>query len=156
MLIESHLDKFRRMHATLAKLDPASDCELWIWTAMNGGTHLLNAALHHLALTQELDTFHSQVEGLYCVPDRASGALSDALHAPGDVMHFGQPPLGVPAPASIERAARALKVIEDLREPHVRGTVQIPDGAPARWLAAYRECVTELNAILERPRAAGP
>src|SRR5688500_7640624 len=104
MLIAAHIEKFRRLDAMLQRLDLEPDRELWIWTAMNAATHLLNAALHHTDLTLPTDSFHSQVEGLYCVPDRANGTLADAIHPPGDVMHFGQPPLGRTAPAAIERA----------------------------------------------------
>ena len=148
MLIAAHLDKFRRLHAMKRRLDPEADRELWIWTAMNAGTHLLNAALHHARATDETDSFHSQVEGLYCTPDRITGALQDAMHAPGDVMHFGQPPLDRPVPAAIGRAGAALKIIEDLREPYVRGDAPVPAGATAHWERAYDECVSHLASVL--------
>jgi hypothetical protein len=145
--LESHLDKFRRLDATLARLDAREDCELWIWTAMNAGVNLLNAALHHVGATHPTDSFHTQVEGLYAVPDRARGTLEDAVHAPGDVMHFGQPPVAN-VPAAIERAGAALKVIEDLREPHVRGSDPVPAGAEQAWQRAYKECVDTLQGVL--------
>lgn len=103
------------------RLDPEADSELWIWSAMNACTHLLNAALHHCGLTQEIDSFHTQVEGLYVVPDRNSGTLIDSQHLPGDVMHVDQPPIARPLPPAIEHACAALKTIEDLRKPYVRG-----------------------------------
>ena len=79
MLVAAHVEKFRRMEAALGRLDPEADPELWIWTAMNGLTHLMNAALHRLGLTKEVDSFHSQVEGLWAIPDRpeAWAALLD-------------------------------------------------------------------------------
>ena len=148
MLIAAHLDKFRRLDAMKRRLDPEADRELWIWTAMNAGTHLLNAALHHAGLTQETDSFHSQVEGLYSVPDRSTGVCADVMHAPGDVMHFGQPPFDRPVPPAIERAGAALKVIEDLREPYVRGADPAPAGASRQWQAAYDECVARLAEVV--------
>lgn len=148
MLIAAHIDKFRRLNKTKGRLDPEADCELWIWTAMNAATHLLNAALHHVHLTQQIDSFHSQVEGLYWVPDRNTGALTDAIHAPGDIMHFGQPRLGEPIPSTIERAGAALKVIEALRGPYVRGNDPIPRGATQQWERSYRTCVAELVGLL--------
>jgi hypothetical protein len=148
MLIAAHINKFRRLDRTKARLDAEADCELWIWTSMNAATHLLNAALHHVHLTEETDSFHSQVEGLYWIPDRRTGALSDAMHAPGDVMHFGQPRLRGPIPAAIERAGAALKVIEALRGPYVRGSDPIPPGATQQWERSYRQCVAELSALL--------
>ncbi len=149
MKIESHLAKFRRLDATLRKLDPGTDQELWIWTAMNAGVHLLNAALHDCNATHETDAFHSQVEGLYAVPDRASGGMRDALQAPGDVMHVGQPPIAAPLPAAIERASVALRTIEDLRERYVRGSERAAPDVQRQWALAYATCVRELRAALD-------
>lgn len=148
MLTEAHIRKFRRMDRMKKRLDPDADRELWIWTAMNALTHLLNAALHRAQLTQEVDSFHSQVEGLYCVPDRGSGTLADAIHAPGDVMHFGRPPIHGRVPTAIERAGVALRVIEDLRVPYVRGNDAVAAGATEQWEQAYRECVAQLSEVL--------
>ena len=148
MKITSHLEKFERLDAVRRRLDPATDRELWIWTAMNACTHLLNAALHHCGATDETDSFHSQVEGRYAVPDRVTGALSDSQHRPGDIMHVGQPAVGRPIPPAVERACAALKLIEDLREPYVRGNQVIPDDAAACWELAYAQCVTQLFTAL--------
>jgi hypothetical protein len=155
MKVAAHLDKFQRLDAMLARLDPVADRELWIWTAMNAGVHLLNAALHRHGVTRETDSFHSQVEGVYVVPHRGTGVVRDAMHEPGDVMHVGQPALPGPLPAAITRACAALREIEDLREPHVRGSEPVPEGAPSRWRNAYATCVGELQAALEagRPEA---
>ena len=144
MKVDSHLEKFRRFDAVLARLDPKADRELWIWTAMSGSTHLLNAALHRCGASVETDSFHTQVNGLYVVPDRLSGGLTDVLHAPGDVMHVGQPPLSLPLPPVVERACESLRVLEDLREAHVRGSEPVPPGAEQRWRDAYRQCTAHL------------
>jgi len=149
MKIASHLEKFRRLDATLERLDPGSDQELWIWTAMNAGVHLLNAALHACGATTESDSFHSQVEGLYAVPNRTSGTLHDAMHAPGDVMHAGQPPLVAPLRPGIERASLALRTIEDLRERFVRGSERADASLQRDWRAAYATCIQELRAVLD-------
>ena len=148
MKIAAHLEKFRRLDTSLRRLDPRRDSELWVWTAMNAGVHLLNAALHRSGATDEVDSFHTQVEGLYAVPDRARNTFTDALHPPGDVMHVGQPPIARPVPAALERACASLKLIEDLREPHVRGSDPIPVGAEEAWTRAYRDCVQGLQAAL--------
>lgn len=151
MKIEAHIAKFHRLDAMLARLDPEVDRELWIWTAMNSGVHLINAALHRHGVTCEVDSFHSQVEGLYEVPDRIRGTLHDEAHAPGDVMHVGQPPLPEPLPVVIERGAAALQRIEELREPYVRGNEPVPPGAEAHWRDWYETCVCELRAALGMP-----
>ena len=149
MKIASHLEKFRRLDETLRRLEPGRDQELWIWTAMNAGVHLLNAALHACGATTESDAFHSQVEGLYAVPDRTAGTLHDAMLAPGDVMHVGQPPLAAPLPVAIERASKALRTIEDLRERFVRGSERADASLQHDWRVAYASCVRELHATLD-------
>ena len=148
MKIDAHIDKFRRLDAALERLRADVDCELWIWTAMNACVNLLNAALHRARLTDETDSFHTQVEGLYARPDRASGTLTDAIHPPGDVMHAGQPALATPLPDAIATASAALTRIEDLREPYVRGSEGPAAGAAADWERAYRTCVDELGSTL--------
>jgi hypothetical protein len=148
MNVQSHLDKFRRLDAAVTRLDPERDPELWIWAAMNACTHLLNAALHRSGASTETDSFHTQIDGLYAVPDRQRGLLSDAIHAPGDVMHVGQPPLAAPLPSHIERACEALRIIENLREPYVRGDQVPPQGVERQWRDAYRTCVSLLQRAL--------
>jgi hypothetical protein len=149
MKVSSHLAKFDRLDAMLQRLDPPADPELWIWTAMNAGVHLLNAALQRAGVTLETDSFPSQVEGVYVVPDRVTGALRDVMHAAGDVMHVGQPTLPGPLPPAIERASAALHEIEELREPYVRGNTQVPAGDEDRWRRAYTKCVHELRGALD-------
>jgi hypothetical protein len=149
MKIDTHIDKFRRLDEALKHLRPDEDYELWIWTAMNACVNVLNAALHRSGLTDASDSFHTQVEGLYARPDRTRGTTSDAIHAPGDVMHAGQPVLATPLPDTIACASSALALIEGLREPFVRG-----DGIPtavetADWERAYRTCIRELSLVLD-------
>ena len=115
---------------------------------MNAGVHLLNAALHASGATSETDSFHTQVEGLYAMPERSTRALRDAMHAAGDVMHVGQPRLAVALPDAIDRAAVALRSIEDLRERFVRGSERADRAAQQSWRSAYRTCVRELAPAL--------
>lgn len=156
MKIASHIEKFRRLDAMKRRLHPTEDCELVIWTAMNACTHLLNAALHHCGTTDEIDSFHTQVNGLYVVPDRESGTLRDVMHAPGDLMHVGEPPLARPVAPAVDEACAALRVIEALREPYVRGIAPVPEGAERTWENAYRQCVMQLSAVLDTASWDGP
>lgn len=151
MKIDAHVEKFRRLDDAVARLRPDVDYELWVWTAMNACVNLLNAALHQSGITDETDSFHTQVEGLYVRPDRASGRLTDAVHPPGDVMHAGQPALDSPLPEAIARASSALALIEDLREPYVRGGGTPTPSAAADWQRTYRTCVRELCGVLGVP-----
>jgi hypothetical protein len=149
MKIVTHIEKFRRLDDALGRLRSDADCELWVWTAMNACVNLLNASLHQADLTDATDSFHTQVEGLYARPDRVTGILTDAMHAPGDVMHAGQPSLAKPLPDSIARASTALAFIENLREPFVRGSDAPSAGSTAEWERAYRTCVQELCGVLD-------
>ncbi len=149
MKVASHIEKFRRLNDALGRLRSDADYELWVWTAMNACVNLLNAALHEADLTDETDSFHSQVEGLYVRPDRITGVLTDTMHAPGDVMHAGQPALAKPLPDGIARASTALALIEGLREPFVRGAEAPGVGSTAAWEEAYRTCVQELCSVLD-------
>jgi len=151
MKISAHLDKYHRLETSLRRFDPRSDSELWIWTAMNAGVHLLNAALHHVGATDEVDSFHTQVEGLYVAPDRKNGTFADVIHAPGDVMHVGQPPIARPLPVAVELASRSLKIIEDLRATYVRGSEPIQEGTEEEWTRAYHECARHLLEVLGLP-----
>ena len=151
MKIDTHIDKFTRLDEALARLRPDVDYELWIWTAMNACVNLLNAALHRSGLTDETDSFHTQVEGLYARPDRVRGTVSDAIHAPGDVMHAGQPALAAPLPDAISKGSKALTFIEDLREPFVRGNGVPTAEETAEWERAYRTCIRDLGLVLDLP-----
>jgi len=51
MNVAAHEEKIRRLEALRQRLDPLEDFELWFWTAMNAGTHAVNAALHHAGIT---------------------------------------------------------------------------------------------------------
>lgn len=149
MKVATHIEKFRRLNDALKLLRSDVDYELWVWTAMNACVNLLNAALHKSDLTDETDSFHTQVDGLYARPDRVTGMLTDSMHAPGDVMHAGQPALATPLPDSIARASTALAFIENLREPFVRGGDAPTAGSTAEWERAYRTCVQELCGVLD-------
>lgn len=131
------------------RLDIQADCELWIWTAMNAGSHLLNAALHHVGATQETDSFHTQVEGLYCVPDRTNGTVRDIVHAPGDIMHIGQPLIESQLPPAVDEACAMLQIIENLREPYVRGSRPTSSAETKQWRHAYQSCVVQLASVLD-------
>ena len=144
MKVSAHAEKFRRLDSVLQRFDPVTDSEMWIWTAMNGCTHLLNAALHLIGASAETDSFHTQTSGLYAVPDRARGTLSDSMHAPGDVMHVGQPRINKALPPNLAAACDALRTLEDLRASHVRGSDAVDAAMAETWKHTYRRCVDEL------------
>lgn len=146
MNVSSHLEKIRKLEALRARLDPLEDFELWFWSAMNAGTHAVNAALHHSRVTRDDDVYPTQ-PGVYLVPQPDS-TLQPAFHALGDVLHVGRPRVEGSIPADVEEMMREMETIEHHRDPCIRGERQ-----PTREIAeecdgALRRCLTLLSGRL--------
>jgi hypothetical protein len=131
MNVASHLDKIARLEQLRARLDPLEDFELWFWSAMNAGTHAVNAALHHAGVTRADDVFATQ-PGVYLVPGK-DGRLAPGFHPLGDVLHVGRPAIEAPVPGDIAKMMHEMEVIEHHRDPCVRG-----EREPSREIA--NEC----------------
>jgi hypothetical protein len=140
MNVASHLEKIRKLEALRARLDPLEDFELWFWSAMNAGTHAVNAALHHSRVTRDDDVFPTQ-PGVYLVPQRG-GQLRSAFHPLGDILHVGRPKVEGAVPTEVENMMREMEVIEHHRDPCIRGERQ-----PTRAIA--EECERALLRCLE-------
>ena len=143
MNVSSHLEKIRKLEALRARLDPLEDFELWFWSAMNAGTHAVNAALHHARVTRDEDVFPTQ-PGVYLVP-QADSTLKPAFHPLGDVLHVGRPRVEGSIPADVEEMMREMETIEHHRDPCIRGERQ-----PTREIAgdcegALRRCLALLS-----------
>ncbi len=139
MKIDSHLDKVRRLGAVRDRLDPLEDFELWFWAGMHAGTHAVNAALHHGGLTRDDEVFATQ-PGVYLVPS-PDGPPREALHPLADVLHVGRPPVPGTIPQDIARMMHAMEVIEQYRDPCVRGDRAPTAAIVAECDAALRECL---------------
>lgn len=122
MNIASHLEKIRKLEALRARLDPMEDFELWFWSAMNAGTHAVNAALHEAKITRADDVFPTQ-PGVYLVPQPDS-SLRPAFHPLGDVLHVGRPKVEGAIPEDVRAMMREMEVIEHHRDPCIRGERQ--------------------------------
>lgn len=131
MNIASHLEKIRKLEALRSRLDAMDDFELWFWSAMNAGTHAVNAALHHAKVTRADDVFPTQ-PGVYLVP-QPDASLRPAFHPLGDVLHVGRPKVEGAIPDDIASMMREMEVIEHHRDPCIRGEQQ-----PTREIA--QEC----------------
>lgn len=140
MNLASHLEKIVKLEALRARLDPLEDFELWFWSAMNAGTQAVNAALHHAGITRADDVFPTQ-PGVYLVrqPDNA---LQPAFHPLGDILHVGRPKVAGQIPEDVAKMMRQMEVIEQHRDPCVRGERQ-----PTR--AITDECDLALRGCLE-------
>lgn len=140
MNVASHLEKIRKLEALRARLDPLEDFELWFWSAMNAGTHAVNAALHHSRVTRDDDVFPTQ-PGVYLIPLPGS-ELRSAFHPLGDILHVGRPKVEGAVPADVEMMMHEMELIEQHRDPCIRGERQ-----PTRAIAD--ECERALRRCLE-------
>lgn len=143
MQIADHMHKVSKLEQLRARLDPLSDFELWFWAAMMGGTHAVNAALHHAGVTLAVDAYATQ-PGVYLVR-QSDGELAPAFAALGDVLHVGRPVIDAPVPPDVSRMMHAMERIEAHRDPCVRQchppTQQIVDTCEQ----ALGECLALLN-----------
>lgn len=76
MDVAVHLEKFRRLEATMAKLDLEADYETLIESAMHAATHLVNVLLHRRGLTPDL--LHV---GMPPIEDEGDARVAEALAA---------------------------------------------------------------------------
>ena len=118
MRIPSHIDKVQRITALRQRLDPLADFELWFWATLTAGTNMLNASLHRAGLTSD-DPVFSSIPGVHMVR-QPNGNYARELRGPGDVSHVNWPPIGG-APDHIRRMEHALELIEQYRDPCIRG-----------------------------------
>jgi hypothetical protein len=143
MNVDSHLEKIARLESLRGRLDPLGDFELWFWAGMTGGTHAVNAALHHAGITASDDVYAAQ-PGVYLVP-QPDGTLSAEFRPLGDVLHVGRPAIEAAVPGDIASMMHLMEVVEQYRDPCVREGV-VPTAAIVEECdAAVRQCVRLLN-----------
>lgn len=147
MKIAAHLEKAKRMDAVRGRLDPLEDFELWFWMSMCGGTHALNAALHRVGATDGGDYFCTQSIDVYLEPAGA-GEYRHALRYGCDLIHVGMPKLEAPIPAPLEQACAAMQVLEELRDPCIRGDAAITPAVVAAVDNAYRTCLRLTEGVI--------
>lgn len=135
------------------RLDPLSDFELWFWMCMGAGTHAINAALHHVGATDGGDYCCTQSLDVYLEP-AGEGAWKPALRFGCDIIHVGMPEVDAPLPVELARACTAMMVLEELRDPCIRGNRAITPDVVARVDAAYRDCLALTQQVIEQPPAA--
>jgi hypothetical protein len=147
MNVKSHLEKIARLEALRARFDPLDDFELWFWAGMTGGTHAVNAALHHAGITAADDVYAAQ-PGVYLVP-QPDGTLQAAFRPLGDVLHVGRPVVEVPVPEDIASMMHLMEVVEQYRDPCVREGVAPTAAIVAECDKALRVCFRLLNERME-------
>ena len=140
MNVVSHLEKIGKLEALRAKLDPLEDFELWFWTAMNAGTHAVNAALHHAGVTRPDDVFPTQ-PGVYLIP-QPDKSLKPGFQPLGDILHVGRPKVEGAIPDDVAKMMKDMEIIE-----HHAGPLH-PRRAHAHARIAD-ECDRALRSVLE-------
>lgn len=145
MNVASHLEKIRKLEALRERLDPMDDFELWFWSAMNAGTHAVNAALHHAGVTRADDVFPTQ-PGVYLV-SRTDSSLQASFHPLGDVLHVGRPKVEGAIPEDVAKMMAEMEVIEHHRDPCIRGERQPTRAIAEECDRALRRC---LNLLAKR------
>ncbi|CAE6763700.1 hypothetical protein R69927_06280 [Paraburkholderia domus] len=143
MNVKSHLEKIARLEALRARFDPLDDFELWFWSGMTGGTHAVNAALHHAGITAADDIYAAQ-PGVYLVP-QLDGTLQAAFRPLGDVLHVGRPVVEAPVPEDIASMMHLMEVVEQYRDPCVREGVAPTAAIVEECDKALRVCFRLLN-----------
>ncbi|QGP90995.1 hypothetical protein MGLY_03180 [Neomoorella glycerini] len=112
MRVEDHIAKAKRIEDTMMqKLDLKEDYETVIENCMLAGTHLLNAVLHKLGITE--DNF--------------------------DLLHSDKPKLDRQVDPEVAEIMAAMKYIEDLRPYHVRGVDPWQPEKGEKCLLSYRK-----------------
>jgi hypothetical protein len=154
MRIAAHQEKVRRLETARRRLEPAEDFELWFWMSMSGGTHALNAALHAVGATSDGHYFATQAADVYLEPGPTPGSWRPAIRFGCDLLHVGMPRVEAPLPPELERACRAMEVLEELRDPCVRGDRAVTPTIVRAVEAAYAECLQWTGRILQAPGGA--
>ena len=151
MRIAAHLEKVRRLDAVRRRLDPIEDFELWFWMSMSGGTHALNAALHQVGATDDGDYFCTQSADVYLEAGDSPGTWKHALRFGCDIVHVGMPKVDAPIPPELEQACNAMMVLEEIRDPYVRGDDAVTPSVVARVDKAYQDCLRLTGQVLAMP-----
>ena len=148
MRIADHMEKVERLSELRGQLDPLGDFEIWMWTSMTVATNAVNAVMHHLGITAEGDYYAHQIPGLYVVPPPQAGVWERVILPPGDVIHVGFPPIRGAVPARLQQTFAALTVLEDMREPYVRGDGAITPALVESCRRAFDDCLAGARALL--------
>ena len=163
MDIASHLEKVKRFERARGKLNPETEFEMWYWMSLSGGTSAINAALHAAKLTDDGDYFTTQSVDVYMQGGKHDKPESwkPKFMWDVDVIHIHMPDISKPLTPKIKKAYAAMQVLEDVRDPCVRGDRKITkkivrdvDTAFTAAVALCKEVVEEAGSKKRPARAA--
>ena len=154
MDVRGHLIKIERLMRQRAKLNRFRDCEMWYWATLNAGVHAINAALHAIGATRDGPWFAHNVPVYHVAGPRKRGWRA-AIRPLGDIEHVDSDEMEALIPRSLNRARRALRKMEYLREPILRGDAKPSAERLDRIERLFKEClVVSSRAILRSRRPA--
>ena len=154
MKIHAHLVKIERLGRQRAKLDRIRDCEMWYWATLNAGVHAMNAALHAIGATHDGPWFAHNVP-IYHVAGRKPGTWQAELKPLGDIEHVDSPEMEAVIPKALKKAGQALRKMEHLREPILRGDAKVSPAMLDRMDRLFKECLEITAQVIMRSERAG-
>ena len=155
MKIEDHLEKAERLGGMRSRLDPADDYELWCWASLGASMNLFNAALHHLGATVAEDCFAHNLP-VYIRPGATPDTYEAVIRPFGDLEHVEGEKVESVIPPRLTLAAAALRELEAVREPGIRGDMEITPALTDGVEAAYLRVLGITRFILDGEAEAGP
>ncbi|MBH61414.1 MAG: hypothetical protein CL569_02975 [Alphaproteobacteria bacterium] len=155
MDIASHLEKVKRFERARAKLDPMTEFEMWYWMSLSGGTSAINAALHAAKLTDDGDYFCTQSVDVYMQGGKHDKPESwkPKFMWDVDLIHIHMPDISKPLTPKMKRAYAAMQVLEDVRDPCVRGGKKITKKVVRDVQTAYTTAVTLCQEVVDEAAA---
>jgi hypothetical protein len=141
MMIDAHIEKFKRFDRLRSRFDPNEDFELWYWVSLNAGIALVNAALHASGVTRAHGSFTTQIPNVYSVAGPDSKRHLEYVFGV-DIIHVGMPKIDAPLPGGIAVAFSEMEVIESFRDPCIREDRPITDDVIRTCSDAYDKCIS--------------
>ncbi len=154
MLVNEHLEKVARLEEMRARLDPTEDYELWYFSGLTLCVNAMNAALHALGVTTAERCFVHNVP-VYIRETEPPGSFVPVIRPFGDIEHIEGPETEALIPAELDEAKRALIWMEEIRDPSVRGELEVTDAVVEGVKSACDTCRQVTLAAVERSEDSG-
>ena len=148
MLVSEHLEKVVRLEAMRARLDPVDDYELWYFSGLTLCVNAMNAALHALGATTAERCFAHNVP-VYICETETPGMFAPFIRPFGDIEHIDGQETEALVPDVLDEAKRALIWMEGIRDPSVRGELEVTNAVIESIKLACDTCLRVTRACVE-------
>jgi len=155
VLVAAHLEKVERLDKARRRLDAFADYELWYFATLTGCVNAMNAALHALGITKAEDCFAHNIPVYYRMGDDAE-TFEPVIRPFGDIEHIDGPETEALVPQELAEAKRALIWLESIRDPSVRGELEITHELIEGVEAAWRLCLQISREAVARTEGGAP